>query len=51
MQAFTFSFRLSDEVISVVGGKVVEGALDNLFVGEIEESNGFGFLPRSGSPS
>ena len=49
MQAFTFSFRLSDEVISVVGGKVVEGALDNLFVGEIEESDGIQWVRISPS--
>ena len=34
------AYRLSDEVISLVGGKVVEGSLENLFAGEIEESNG-----------
>ncbi|MDP6730553.1 MAG: ATP-binding cassette domain-containing protein, partial [SAR324 cluster bacterium] len=43
------AYRLSDEVISLVGGKVVEGALDNLFVGEIEESDGIQWVRISPS--
>lgn len=32
--------HLADEVISLVNGRVVDGSLDNLFTGEVEEVNG-----------
>jgi tungstate transport system ATP-binding protein len=31
------AYRLSDEVISLVDGKIVRGSLENFFVGEVEE--------------
>ncbi len=32
--------HLADEVISLVGGRMVDGSLDNLFTGEVEDVNG-----------
>jgi tungstate transport system ATP-binding protein len=32
--------RLADEVISLVGGRVVQASLENLFTGEVEEADG-----------
>lgn len=43
------AYRLSDEVISLVDGKVVEGSLENLFSGRIEEADGLKWVRISPS--
>lgn len=43
------TYRLSHEVISLVGGKIVKGSLENLFRGEVEGTNELRFVRLSPS--
>lgn len=39
--------RLADEVISLVEGRIVKGSLENLFLGDVIETNGLQFIKIS----
>ncbi len=41
------AYRLADNVISIVAGKLINGSLENLFAGVVEEVNGLQFVRLS----
>lgn len=43
------AYRLADEVITLLEGRLVEGSLENLFTGEVREENGLKFVKISPS--